>query len=115
MEVWEEEGAMENRRIDGEKRGRMPPSSVRKIGVQRQDIVVTGGRIKGTPLPGNGPMNHRKKEDVLPPELFARQSNASRTISLFHWDNFIVYVYLCITVLALFIQVSYRKLCKNLY
>jgi hypothetical protein len=52
--------------------------------------------------------SHRKKEDFLPPGLLARQPNPTLAISLFHWNNFNVCVYLCITVLALNVYRSYR-------
>jgi len=61
--------------------------------------------------------SHRKKEDFLPPGLLARQPNPTHSMSLFHWNNFNVCVYLCITVLTLNVYCSYkwhlRKLIKN--
>jgi len=61
------------------------------------------------------PKSHGKKEDFLPPGLLARQPNPTHAMSLFHWNNF--NVYLCITVLALNVFCSYkwhlRKLIKN--
>jgi hypothetical protein len=60
------------------------------------------------------PKSHRKEEDVLPPGLLARQPNSTLAISLFHWNNFNVCVYLYITVLALNVYRSYKWLLRKL-
>jgi hypothetical protein len=58
-----------------------------------------------------------KTADFPPPEILARQPKPTRAISLFHWNNF--NVYLCITVLALNVYCSYkwhlRKLIKKTF